>query len=284
MTTYPVYRFEPKYGRVLILSDLHWDFWDDDKRDPLFMAKPFLEGVDAVIIAGDLTNKPKVRWNLAIEYLKKYFPADKIFIFPGNHDYYQFRLDRDDRLKEIAEEAGVAFVQDAEIRAGDTRFLCATLWTDLDLAPSVYHVDAYSDKMNDYRAIRVESQAFRKCMPSDTRSRHLGHVDFLSEALEASFDGETIVVTHHAPVPEAATGDYACFYASNLKSMIKAFQPTAWYYGHTHDPLKMDVNGTHVQNVSLGYPMDITDEQAIERIAESVVEYNPSLARKLSLG
>lgn len=45
---------------ILITADLHLDYWLAERRDPLAaINSDLLAGLDALIIAGDLTDKPK---------------------------------------------------------------------------------------------------------------------------------------------------------------------------------------------------------------------------------
>lgn len=52
---------------VLVIADLHLDFWLQAGRDPFASLDPkLLASLDALIIAGDMSNKPKVRWPIAL--------------------------------------------------------------------------------------------------------------------------------------------------------------------------------------------------------------------------
>lgn len=116
-----------------------------------------------MIIAGDLTNKPRVQWKYAIRHLSQYISPERAHIIPGNHDYYDFRIDGDDRLAAIAAAEGACFAQKAEIVIGRSRLLCCTLWTDFALHGDVSSSQSIARaKMNDYRYIRNAGAGFRK--------------------------------------------------------------------------------------------------------------------------
>ena len=56
---------------VLVIADLHLDFWLRVGRDPLAaLSSDVLEALDALIIAGDLSNKPKVRWPHMLRHVR----------------------------------------------------------------------------------------------------------------------------------------------------------------------------------------------------------------------
>ena len=57
----------------LIVADLHLDLWDKAGLNPLDQLD--FEGVELMIIAGDLTNKPRVRWKLAFALIGVAYPA-----------------------------------------------------------------------------------------------------------------------------------------------------------------------------------------------------------------
>lgn len=254
-------------GEILVIGDLHFDFWVELGQDP-FAALPqdFFDDLDAVIVAGDLTNKPKPRWPQAIRWLSDYVAPDLIHVMPGNHDYYDFRLDGDLRLKEIAEACGAHFCQCQKIRIASHRILCATLWTDMRLG-RMTETQAAVSTFNDYRKIRLGSASFRKIRPDDTVRVHGEHLAWLSSELEKPHDGGTTVVTHHAPVAEAALGEAGdALFASDLSGLIAKTQPERWLFAHTHRQFSARSGATHVKNVSLGYPDEVTIDEAQARI------------------
>lgn len=241
-------------SEVLILADLHLDLWMQKNRNPLHGLG--LETAGLVIIAGDLANKPKTRWKPALELIGQRIDLDRVHVVPGNHDYYDFRLDGDDRLADLARETGAHLAQKRVLTHERTRFLCATLWTDFALGPgSVAEKSSRSDwVMNDYRYIRVAQSGYRKARPADTIAKHHDHLDWLRGQLAAPFDGETVVVTHHAPHPAALPrgAPLPWCHASNLTALIEDYQPDRWIYGHTHHTAEFRVGRTQLKNVSVG--------------------------------
>jgi len=249
--------------RVLVLSDLHDDFWAECQRDPFEGIEDTIASLDHLVLAGDLANKPTVRWKYAFERLSRLLPLDRVSVFPGNHDFYDFRIDGEDRLEEIAASFGVAYVQKKELRLGDARILCATLWTDLELGgDSALITRTVAERMNDYRKIRVASKGYRKLRPSDTVAIHRDHLKWLIEALGRPFDGRTFVATHHAPCSEVLS-DWGegldAAYASDLSAVIEAYQPDGWFFGHSHDAKDLTMGRTMLRNVALGYPDEVRE-------------------------
>lgn len=260
--------------KLLILSDIHDDIWADAGRNPFESAEDLFRDLDHLVIAGDLSNKPKVRWKYAFERLARLLPLDRVSIFPGNHDFYDFRLDGEERLEQIASSFGVKYKQKKSLTFGSTRILCATLWTDLSLGhDGADNNNEVVEQMNDYRYIRVAAKGYRRLTPADVFAKHQDHLKWLDQQLGEEFDGQTFVATHHAPHPSVLTsgaGSLAAAYASDLSGLIAKHSPSRWYFGHCHGSQNAKIGATHMINVSLGYPEEMTVPAA--RIRELIFE------------
>jgi len=252
---------------VLIIADLHLDLWLADGRDPFAAVDPdLLAGLDALIIAGDLSNKPKVRWPHAIRHLSRYVDPARIHLLPGNHDYYDHTLDGDGRLAAIACSEGAHLAQKAELVIGNMRLLCCTLWTDFELGDDAGHAQRIAIRgMNDYQYIRMARAGHRRIWPVDTATVHADHRQWLEGRLATPFAGRTLVVTHHCPHPSLIgdqQGELAAAYGSDLLGLIARFEPEAWFFGHTHHRHEVQEGPTLVRNVSLGYPREVEGGEA----------------------
>jgi Icc-related predicted phosphoesterase len=232
-------------------------------------------GIEAVIIAGDLTNKPRIRWKYAIRHLSRYIDAGRVHILPGNHDYYDFRLDGEDRLAEIARSEGAHFLQKSEVVIGNTRLLCCTLWTDFALNGDVAASQAIAkSRMNDYRYIRNGAAGFRRIRPYETAFIHAEHRGWLEERLSQPHPGPTIVVTHHCPHPALISetpSELDPIYGSDLTDLIQRHQPEAWLFGHTHFQAETVVGRTLLRNVSLGYPDQVRPEDEAQILRRGLI-------------
>ncbi|WP_051068060.1 hypothetical protein [Octadecabacter antarcticus] len=113
--------------------------------------------------------------------------------------------------------------------------------------------------MNDYKSIRVAKTGFKRVTPPQTATIFHEHLTWLDGKLSKHFDGETTVVTHHAPHRKALLKETALgpCYASDLENFIMKHQPKRWLYGHTHHPANFKVGTTLLQNVSVGYPGEV---------------------------
>lgn len=282
-------------SRVLIISDLHLDRWEREKRDPLSAAADLLQGVDAVIIAGDLSDKPQKRWTRFLKSIKEMVgPVVPIHIIPGNHDFYDCRIDDEDRLKTFAEEAGAHYAQKQVVVIGDTRFLCATLWTDYEGAdPWMYQDRHRKGSSNDFCYIRVASRGFQPLRIDDVRKIHRDHRRWLEEKLSEPWSGQTVMVTHHVPhlsLLAPITGDLddpkrmPCdierpgMYASDLSAIFEGpSAPDMAVYGHSHGAADGIIGRTQMRSVSLGYPGEFeTDTEIRARFERAIFEVGPA--------
>lgn len=270
--------------KALVVGDIHFDRWAEAGRDPFAFLRPEdWANLDALIVAGDLTNKPRVRWKYALRYLARHIDPGRIHIIPGNHDYYDFQIDRDDRLAEIAAGEGANLAQKAEVTVADTRFLCCTLWTDFALRGDVPGSQAIArERMNDYRYIRNAKAGYRKIRPYETVQIHQEHRAWLEDRLSRPYPGQTVVITHHCPHPDlisAAPTELDPVYGSDLAAMIDRFQPDAWVFGHTHHRVEAREGGTLIKNVSLGYPDEVTPESERAVLTRGLLHLGPKTGR-----
>lgn len=173
--------------RILVTADWHMEFRDRARHDPLAALDPAVwQALDALIVAGDLANKPKTRWPEVLARIGRLIDPAKVFLIPGNHDYYRFRLAGDDRLRAIAEAAGMQFAQKRMLELGTIRLLCCTLWSDFRLiGDPVGAMRTAARAMNDYRLIARDASEAR-ARPEDTLALHEDHLAWLAEAINVS--------------------------------------------------------------------------------------------------
>ncbi|UFS64883.1 metallophosphoesterase [Paracoccus denitrificans] len=107
---------------ILITADLHLDLWACAGRDPFAGILPLLRALDALIIAGDLANDPQRNWPWALSRIARLVSPARIWVIPGNHDYYGATLD-DDVLARMATEARASLAQKRVLTFGTTRLL-----------------------------------------------------------------------------------------------------------------------------------------------------------------
>ncbi|UWR33016.1 metallophosphoesterase [Sulfitobacter sp. W027] len=263
-------------GRIAILSDLHANTYDHRGTDPI--ASLGLHGIvndtlDALIIAGDLTDGPAPRWIRGLAQITPHVAPERIYVMPGNHDYYGGTLADDHLLAEHARSVGAHYVQKEELHHGDTRILCCTMWTDFDLLGDPETAMRIAGSvMRDYSRIWIDLSVgsaegsgvtrqplAREIEPADTLAVHRNHRKWLEDKLMSPHPcgeaGRTVVATHHGPhlsVAGSVDGLTPAFH-SDLTDLIDRFAPSAWFFGHSHRRLRAMVGQTDVRNISVGY-------------------------------
>ncbi len=255
-------------GRIVLVADLHYDHFELSLQEPFRrhrLDQIDWKGVDALIVAGDIADRPQENWRRALDYLARYMPPKRIFVFPGNHDFYGFDLGGDATLRKIVEAAGAVYVQQTELRYGVTRLLCCTLWTDFRLAGDPGEAMELAEVyMLDYRRIRCTPATGgpRLIRAEDTAALHRIDRAWLEDRLSAPHfageGGKTVIVTHHGPHPATAGSHDAltASFHSDLSDLIARHRPDYWFFGHSHRRLSAMVGGTDIRNVSIGYPRE----------------------------
>jgi 3',5'-cyclic AMP phosphodiesterase CpdA len=275
-------------GRLIVLGDLHHDSYMRYGTDPFTaheLDQSLCWDVDALIVAGDLTNMPVMHWRPTLMFLKRFVPASRIYVLPGNHDFYGHLLDEEDDLRLIAEIAGANFVQKKELRLGATRILVCTLWTDFALTgDQKAAMSTARHRMSDYTAMHktgpLNNLSVRRpqilITPADTLALHRDHRAWLEEQLAgphfAGPAGRTIVVTHHGPHLATAgpvDGLTPAFH-SNLEDVLLRYAPDVWLFGHSHRRLRARIGNTDIRNVSIGYPNEarLPEERPLEELCQ----------------
>lgn len=237
--------------KMAIYSDLHLEFGK--------FVPPALDA-DVVILAGDIGKK-----HYGLRWAAETFPKQQIVHVAGNHEFYGERHDcvLSYLRKEQKRYGGRAhFLNNDEIVIEGVRFLGSTLWTDFALFGDDLRERAMvvaGNLMNDYFRIRkgpsLEGRTSR-LEPADTLRFHQRSVSWLSKRLSESFDGPTVVVTHHAPsfasIPvEFRENRVSAAYASNLEHLVE--QSDWWIHGHTHSSLNYQVGNATVLCNPRGY-------------------------------
>lgn len=233
--------------KIHVLSDIHLEFGREEFDH---YAAP--EGTDVVVLAGDISTGTK-----GVEWAKATFACPVIYV-PGNHEFYGGHLVRALEKMRAAASDSVHVMDCEEIILGGVRFLAATGWTDYSATGNVPMAawDA-QQSMRDFKKIRTGD--YRRTHPKDFSSLSQAAKRWLRTQLDEPFDGQTVVVTHHAPslrslegAPEASSHLDAA-YANRWEDLMGP-QVVLWLHGHTHHPIDYEIDGTHVLSRPVGYP------------------------------
>ncbi|GGF00242.1 phosphatase [Aliidongia dinghuensis] len=237
--------------RVAIASDLHLEFGGNPPDLEI------LDGdADLLVAAGDIDAGTR-----AVDWLAT-SPVPVVYII-GNHELYNRDAEKGRAAIALAARAHphVHVLDDDRIDfdfggGRRVRILGGTLWTDYRLYGEKQRLrcmHAAAIGINDHRVIRFHDGLWS---PSDAAAAFDRTRDFLEGELKKSFDGITLVVTHHAPTPEAIDGRYrggalCAAFASDVESLMP--YADGWIYGHTHSSIDIEIDGCRIVSNQRGY-------------------------------
>lgn len=249
--------------RIWLFSDLHQEH-DDQPWDPIPEAPA--DGFDVLVVPGDV-HTPLTR---SLQWLHERFPGSRVIYVPGNHDYYwdggeeRYTLwDQLDRGRELADRLGIDLLLDSSVEIDGTRFVGGTLWTDFRLDTWSLHSamrEAERD-MKDYKKIRRKPEGGKKLRAIETLAMHRATRRYLADELAQPWDGETVVVTHHAPHPNSLANrmdSHGYCYASDLTGLIEQAAPDVWLHGHIHKARDYTIGSTRIVTNPRGHIEETT--------------------------
>lgn len=249
--------------RIAYLSDLHLEFESASSRFDLQTSLAPAAGADLIVLAGDIDIGE--RGIAMADSIAKNAGVPVVYV-AGNHEAYGHDLAAlEPRLRQAAwnTDGRVIYLNCNVARlwfGGEPLVvLGCTLWTDYAL---VDHGEASGVelKMNDQQQILLKSGPFR---PADAQRFHHEHRSWLDAQLKKIAAEKPVprilVVTHHAPIPQALGRRaiaIAKSYASDLRDEIAAWPPLHWIHGHTHHRHETRVGDSTVVSAPRGYPGD----------------------------
>lgn len=234
--------------RIHLLSDLHLEFQD---------FSPATHDADVVVLAGDIDLLAR-----GVEWANKNFHCPVIYV-AGNHELYKGHLNR--TLEKMREKAlpHVHVLENDEVVIDGVRFLGTTGWTDFfstDNVTAALHTAQNS--MNDYKQIRMGAN-YRRVKPVDLQQKSQFAKHWLLSNLSTKYQGKTVVVTHHAPLPECAPGikyemgHLAAAYVNDWQEFAEC-NIDIWLHGHTHIGYDKTIEGIRYASNPRGYPFEET--------------------------
>lgn len=232
--------------KIQVLSDIHMEFESFEMPDT---------DADVVILAGDThVGAQGIRWANGL--------GKPVIYVAGNHEYYGSSIFEVNNWLRATAGPNAYFLENNEAIIDGVRFLGATLWTDFELftgkvVPSML---AAQQGMNDYRQIG-EDHSGENLLPRHTLTRHRRSREWLTEALDRSFPGPTVAVTHHSPSALSADPRYrddilAPAFTSDMGDLMGMSK--LWVHGHTHHCVDYELGGTRVLSNQRGYPHENT--------------------------
>lgn len=216
-----------------IVSDLHLEFEN--------LPVPNGDG-EVLILAGDIHTGHN-----ATEWIRKAERNYGLVIYvAGNHEFYgnSYEYVINWWLQSTKHHYNTQFLHNSSVVYGGVRFIGTTLWT--------YAQDEW---INDYSMIAYGGKSLRL---RHTKQFHYEALQYLGKALAEPFDGPTVVVTHHAPIPECVHVKYLGnvlnpHFHGNLNNLIADNDIALWVHGHMHDSHDFEYEGTRIVCNPRGY-------------------------------
>lgn len=244
--------------KIQIFSDLHADV-----RAPReIIVSP---EIGAVVVAGDTCQGAES----AFMHLRLSVPMQvPIVMVMGNHEYYRREFHEElARARGAAPLYGVHLLENDTVTVGGVRFIGATLWTDYALfgeANLGRAMVAASRGLNDHRRISWSKQPWQRFRPQEALLLHRTSRKYIEQTLARTFEGPTVVVTHHAPHvgslhPRYANEILSAAYISDLGQLIETVQPDLWIHGHVHASFDYMVGSTRIVCNPHGYGSENAD-------------------------
>ena len=256
--------------RIQIASDLHLEFLESRFPDYRIVEAA---NADLLVIAGDIHHGTK-----AI-HLFADWPVPVVYVH-GNHEIYGDEpVNLVDKIRAASHKSNVHYLENEEYVFNGVRFLGCCLWTDYALYPGKRD-EAMAEceaKLADHRAIRTAHGHFAT---EDALALHEASRAWLDRKLDESFDGRTVVITHHAPHSGSIHSRYAGMamnagFVSDLTPLIE--KADLWIHGHVHDSFDYRVGKSRVVANPRGYARNYLVAEMPERIRWENERFDPRL-------
>ena len=258
--------------RILIYSDLHLEFPDALAR---FRVPEGLD-YDAVVLAGDIHKHTD-----GLSWAAETFIGKRIIYVAGNHEFYGSQMHvLMAEMRKVSNDIGVIFLENDEWidQQHHVRFLGTTLWTDFRLfgteSAKAFAMKEAALYMPDFRVIQVatdpsgfmadnsDSLPPRVLQPVDTVRIFNRSKKWLESKLAESFEGPTVVVTHHLPSFSSVAARFqrdpvSAAFATRIDTIVE--KADLWIHGHTHDFFDYKLDNCRVICNPRGYPDKFRD-------------------------
>ncbi|HEY9044726.1 MAG TPA: metallophosphoesterase [Ohtaekwangia sp.] len=229
-------------------SDLHIEFRDNARY---LQEHPLQTGSDVLLLAGDIVPFAEMKKHKTFfDFLSDHYHTT--YWLPGNHEYYGSDLaERSGCIHEKIRD-NIFLVNNLAIEHESVRFIFSTLWSHI----SPVNQREIQRGMFDFHTIQYRSQPFTA---HHYNEQHQHCRQFLTETLQQSAAGKTVVITHHIPTflhyPERYRESILNeAFATELFELIENSHADYWIYGHHHQPVPaFKIGDTSLITNQLGY-------------------------------
>ncbi|NTI16073.1 phosphohydrolase [Agrobacterium rhizogenes] len=233
--------------RAWIISDIHYS-----RLGEMFGNSIRVPEADVCLCAGDVSDVVST----SIAYLRRHIePYMPVILVLGNHDYYNSSIDFAlESGRRQVEGTRIHLLENESIELDGCRIIGATLWTDFSvsiggdehLSPEERRAKAFglvpsqmADFFNIYRSDARRKGENGMVTVQEILQRHRESRSFIDKELAKSYAGQTVVVTHHAPLTDSFDSRFYghvtnAAFGSDLSDLIYRRRPSLWVHGHIH--------------------------------------------------
>lgn len=229
--------------RIQYISDVHLEHRGEVPFDQIGVEAPVL------VLAGDLGHLSSRSYRVLLEWANENFETTLLVL--GNHEYYgQKMTETEARIKALVVDLPrVHWLHRSTYdHPSGVRFVGATLWSQVT-------VGCFFALMDQKHILWDADTPFTR---EHYLALHREDVAFFEQAI-ATADRPLVCISHHAPLLEmnGSFGDnpYRSGFCTDLSRLVRA-PVRAWINGHTHQSLRVDVDGIPCVSNCLGYPRE----------------------------
>lgn len=239
-------------------SDLHLDIIPTVDVPNL---TPMMEGVDALLLAGDVTEcqlLKKGSMSVDMQRFEAFFEPlvelgkPVLWVF-GNHEFYGDNFDTcRDKVRQVLADCkydNVVVLENETVDFGNCSVVGSTMWTNFDRGNPVV-MEVARNAMNDYRQI---FKGRGSLLPSDVYAEHQKSIEYITDQLTKA-DKPVIVLTHHHPTIRSYHGLIDYCYGSDFNDILLDHKWLShWVCGHTHEQLELQLGNAVMLTNARGY-------------------------------
>ncbi|MDT8990239.1 metallophosphoesterase [Curvibacter sp. APW13] len=242
--------------KIQLLSDLHLETHPDWRSAAL-------PDADVLVLAGDIGSYQAGSRLAGMHFGLEHFsplngwPTPVLFV-PGNHEYDGMDFDEAHaRLRSTCRALGIHWLERETLVIDGVRFVGTTLWTDFDALGGDEKARTKAFRAANYYLQKTgTTRAGLPWLAEGIREQALSCQQWLRSALQAPFDGPTVVVTHFAPSLHSADPRYGrtpgtAGFCNELDELLH--HARLWLHGHLHAPSDYVHRGCRVVANPLGY-------------------------------
>lgn len=234
--------------KIQYASDLHLEF---PQNKEFIKANPLVPSGDVLVLAGDIVPFAIMdKFEDFFSYVSDNFHTT--YWLPGNHEYYHFDASTKSGVLFENIKSNVFLINNTTVVHENTRLIFSTLWSNITPANQWQIESGLSDfQVIKYNGSRLSSRWYNQL--------HDDSLNFITQEIQDSHAGKSIVITHHVPTflnyPPQYKGDVLNeAFAVELFDLIESSSIDYWIYGHHHfNTADFKIGNTLLLTNQLGY-------------------------------